>query len=195
MKNFPIKYILILFFAQNIQTTNASTLLSVSFGKYLPIGPFTLDQPFNIIGTATNTSPDQIISICEGACIGDVNTYSLGGLASIPYDYSFYFGNGSDTLLGFLNGQLSGQLLPGDQKDFIFGVYTPTPTTKIGSYNFGVQLQIFEATIDRPMIGGASLGGTFQVVEPTTVPEPSMIWLIGAGIFGMIASRRQKIAI
>ena len=54
--------------------------------------------------------------------------------------------DGGSTALGFLNGQIAGQLLPGKSKDFIFGEYAPIPKADFGTYAFAVQLQIFAAT-------------------------------------------------
>lgn len=71
----------------------AQSLLSGSFAG--PIGPFTTTQPVVIKATVTNISAVETITICPGVCLGDVNTYSLGGLASAPIGYSFYFGNDS----------------------------------------------------------------------------------------------------
>jgi hypothetical protein len=79
--------------------------LQVGIGT-IPFGPFSSSDTVIITGTATNDSLDQTISICEGGCVGDINTFSLGASAFTPTAtttyYSFLFGDGGDTSLGFL---------------------------------------------------------------------------------------------
>jgi hypothetical protein len=140
-------------------------LLSVDFNKSIPLGPFKKNQTVQIVGTVMNTSTDQPIIICEGICVGDAFTYSLGALVSIPVGYTFLFGDGHDTTEGFLNGQIAGVLLPGESKDFVFGEFSPTSKAEFGTYAFAAQLQIFAATVDRPMIGSSTLSGTWQVIH------------------------------
>lgn len=146
---------------------NAAPLLSISLGP-VPLGPFTPNETVVITGTATNTSADQVISICEGVCIGNSLTYSLGARASIPNGYTFRFGGGGNATLGFLDGKLAGQLLPGAQKKFIFGEFSPISPALPGAYSFLTQVQIFTADSARTMIGSSTFSGTWQVV----VPEP-----------------------
>jgi hypothetical protein len=43
-------------------------------------------------------------------------------------------------------------LLPGQSKNFVFGQFTPISPVAVGSYPFYIQMQIFAATTDRPMI-------------------------------------------
>lgn len=160
---------------------NASLLISASIGT-LPFGPFTPTEPIVISGSIANVST-QDATICEGVCTGV--TYSLGGFASSPIGYTFIFGDGADPGAGFLSGQANGLLSPGQEKDFVFGEYIPDGgDAALGGYNFFVQLQIFAATSDRPMVGSAAFGGTWQV-EPAleSVPEPSSLALLSFGLF------------
>lgn len=174
----------------------ASPLLSVDYSKNFPFGPFTPDETIKIFATATNTSADQAISICEGVCLGDTSTYSLGAgvfKAGIPNGYTFHLGNGGDTSLGFLNGQIGGQLLPGEKRDFILGEYVPLFPVQTGTYGFGVYLQIYAASVERPPLGGAGFGGTWQVGDaPAPVPEPSSMFLTGGGLIGVAMKMRRR---
>jgi hypothetical protein len=129
-------------------SVHAEVLLGVSFSDNFPFGPFLPNESIEIFATVTNDSADQTITICEGVCIGDSFTYSLGGLASIPSGYSFFFGNVPDEAV--FDGQVAGALLPGAERDFIFGVYTPIAPASPGMYAFSTQLQIFAATAERP---------------------------------------------
>lgn len=170
-----------------------SSLLTVDYSKNFPFGPFGTDQSITIYATATNNSPDQTISICEGVCLGNANTYSLGALVSIPQDYTFSWGTGPDSSLGFLNGQLAGELLPNQTKDFVFGLFTPTTIPQLGTHNFSVQLQIFDATVARPMIDSPTFSGSFQAVEASPVPLPATLWLFLTGAGFMLCKRRTTI--
>jgi hypothetical protein len=175
--------------------THASVILSVTYEKSFPFGPFTPTETIEVVATATNTSADRSIFICEGVCIGDPFTYSLGASASIPNGYSFHFGDGGDTASGFLNGQIAGELLPGQEKDFLLGEYLPISQAQLGTYGFHVQLQIFSATAERPMIDSSSFGGTWQVVDdPTPVPEPTTFALALGGLCaaGLLGTRNRS---
>ena len=97
-------------------TSHAELLLSGTFSKNIPFGPFLPNEAIEVIASVTNISPDQTITICEGPCIGDSNTYSLGGFASVFLGYSFYFGNLPEEAV--FDGQIAGALLPGEEKDF-----------------------------------------------------------------------------
>ena len=101
----------------------AAILLSTSFSDNFPFGPFRPRERIEIVISLTNTSTDQTITICEGPCIGDAFTYSLGGQASIPNGYSFFFGD--RRIEDVFDGQIEGTLNPGATEDFIFGVYNP----------------------------------------------------------------------
>jgi PEP-CTERM motif-containing protein len=187
---------------------HAEVLFSTSFAKNFPFGPFLPQEAIEVIVTLTNISPDQTITICEGVCIGDVNTYSLGGLASIPPGYTFFFGD--DPVEAVFDGQIAGPLLPGAEKDFIFGVYTPTVPASPGLYPFGTQLQIFAATAERPMLdsstfsgnwevvpcspfpGGGSTGGCFPGPFPFPAPEPATLALLAFGLGWLGFVRRNR---
>src|SRR5687768_17600283 len=104
-------------------TAQAALLLSTSFEENFPFGPFQPRQLIRVVVSLTNISSDQTITICEGVCIGDEFTYSLGGLASIPNGYSFFFGN--RRFEDVFDGQIEGTIRPGRTEDFIFGVYNP----------------------------------------------------------------------
>ena len=173
--------------------THASALLAVNFEKSFPFGPFTPNEPIRVIATAVNTSADQPIFLCEGFCVGDSFTYSLGIWDSIPVGYDFQWGNGGDTTAGFLNGTIAGELLPGEAKDFMVGEYSPVSQVQPGTYDFLVQLQIFAATADLPMVDSSTFSGSWQVVDPTPVPEPTTYALVLAGLGTMaLNSRRSK---
>jgi hypothetical protein len=168
----------------------ADLLIAASNGE-LPFGPFTPTETIIVTGSIMNIS-NQNVTVCEGvgACPG--GTYELGGFASAPYGYTFSFGDGSDPIAGFLDGEASGTYTPGQEKSFIFGEYTPDGGRAApGIYNFDTQLQIFAATPDRPMVGSASFGGTFQVVA---APEPSTwaMMLLGFAGVGFAAYSRAK---
>jgi len=174
-----------------VTSANASPL-NASLGE-IPFGPFNPRESIDILGSITNQSPDQALTICEGICLGDANTFSLGAFAFSPTGYSFAFGNGGNSALGFLDGQIAGSLAPGETKDFIFGIYKPVGGfANPGIYSFGDQLQIFAATVERPMIGSSSFSGTFQV---TAIPEPASFQLFTMALVilaGIEAARRRK---
>jgi hypothetical protein len=165
--------------------------------KNFPFGPFLPTESIEIVITLKNASPDQALTICEGVCLGDALTYSLGGLASIPTGYSFYFGNELEEAV--FDGQIAGTLLPRAERDFIFGVYTPVAAVAPGMYAFLTQLQIFDATPERTMLttstlsgnwevacsqfpGGGSTGGCFPGPGPFPAPEPHALLLLGLGL-------------
>jgi hypothetical protein len=180
-----------------VPTARASLLLDASLSAESPFGPFLPTDTIIIGGTATNTSSNQSISICEGICIGDANTFSLGAAASIPNGYSFLFGNGGDQSVGFLDGQLNGVLAPLQSKQFIFAEFSPEGgVASPGNYSFFVQLQLFSATSERPFLGGSSYGGGWQVVAvPSTTPIPSALPFFAAGlvVIGFFRRKRQRI--
>jgi hypothetical protein len=169
------------------QSAQASPILDVSIGE-IPFGPFSSSQAILITGTVNNPSPNEPLTICEGVCIGDTTTFSLGASSFIPTattnNYSFFFGDGGDASLGFLDGQIAGLLNPGQTKDFVFAELVPISTVAPGQYGFNTSLQVFAATSDRPMIGNSSFGGNFQVAAD--VPEPSSRALFGAGLLGLL---------
>jgi len=142
-----------IFSAFATQPAEATTIPSVSFADSLPLGPFSTSQTVIVKASITNASATDTISLCEGVCVGDANTFSLGAMSE--YDslyYDFFFGDGGDTSLGFLDGQIAGPLGPGQTKDFIFSEYVPLPSVEPGLYDFFAQLQVFAATPDRPML-------------------------------------------
>jgi hypothetical protein len=113
---------------------NAALLLDTSFATNFPFGPFLPTEPVEIVITLKNASSDHAITMCEGPCLGDSFTYSLGGLASIPNGYTFYFGD--DPVEAVFDDQIAGTLIPGAERDFIFGVYTPIEPVSLGFYSF-----------------------------------------------------------
>jgi MYXO-CTERM domain-containing protein len=139
--------------------------------------------------------------------LGDSNTFSLGGLASIPTGYTFFFGDEQEEAV--FDGQIAGTLLAGAEKDFIFGIYTPLGAVTPGMYPFSAQLQIFAATADRPMLasptfsgnwevqcspfpGGGSTGGCFPGPGPFPADEPGSAALLAFALLLLVASRRRR---
>ena len=171
-------------------SAQAAILLSASFSDNFPFGPFRPRERIEIVISLTNTSTDQTITICEGPCIGDVFTYSLGGQASIPNGYSFFFGD--RRIEDVFDGQIEGTLNPGATEDFIFGVYDPIGRVPPGRYSFATQLQIFDATADRLMLDTSTFSGTWQVVLPRAVPEPSSFALLALSLAALVFTRRRK---
>jgi len=168
-------------------SAQAELILDTSFSKNFPFGPFRPSEKIEILISFTNTSLNQTATICEGPCIGDAFTYSLGGLASIPAGYSFYFGDRKTEAV--FDGQIAGVLLPGEEKDFVFGFYDPIGTVDLGFYSFRTQLQIFDATADRLMLASPTLSGNWEV---RAVPEPAALSLVGSALVGLILTRRRK---
>jgi len=183
---------IVLTLASRIAT--ASSLVSVSYADNFPFGPFTPNETVSILATITNDSSTQPLFLCEGVCLGDSSTYSLGALENTPpgyNSYSFAFGDGGSTALGFLNGQIAGELLPGQSKNFVFGEFTPISPVAPGTYPFLIQMQIFAATTDRPIIDSSTFSGSWQVV-PSTVPLPAAVWLLLSGVGGLAAVTRRE---
>lgn len=160
--------------------------LQASVGE-LPFGPFFPDQTVIINATLTDISSSQSIAICGGICIGPA--FSLGGSASTPTAtadyYSFSFGN-------YFTGPTNLIILaPGQSDTFIFGEYVPIGGfAPLGTYGFSVQLQVFLATPDRPMIGASSFGGTWEVVTP--LPATLPLFATGLGAMGLLGWRRKR---
>lgn len=175
----------------NTGISQAYPLLQGSFGINIlngPIGPYAVDEQVTILATVYNISADQTIFICDGICIGDANTYSIGGLATSPNGYSFVFGDGHEPF----GSTLVGDLLPGQEKTFVYGVYTPNDNLLPGWYSFYNQLQIFDATPERNFLSGPNFGGRWEVVaKATSVPEPSTFLLLGAGLAGLMFARKR----
>jgi len=173
---------------------SAETLLTGTFGPNLPFGPFAPNEKIPILVEVTNSSLDRSISVCEGVCIGDGYTYSLGGWTSSPYGYTFEFGNGGDTSLGPWNGQIAGPLVAGETKTFIFGIYTPVGAVEPKWYPFWTQLQIFAATAERPMLTTATFSGNWMVAEPEPpkVPIPGAICLFASGLGALILIAKRR---
>jgi hypothetical protein len=188
-------------------TSHAELLLSSSFSQNFPFGPFQPDQAIEVVVTLGNISADHTITICEGPCIGDSHTYSLGGLTSIPTGYTFYFGNIEAEAV--FDGQIAGPLLPRQEEDFVFGIYTPTEPAALGLYGFSTQLQIFAATAEREMLttstfsgnwevacspfpGGGSTGGCFPGPFPFPAPEPTSVALLAIGLVALGWVRRRR---
>jgi len=167
--------------------TQAELLLSTSYSDNFPFGPFRPNEKIEILISLTNISPDKTITICEGPCIGDSLTYSLGGLASIPTGYSFYFGDKKTE--DVFDGQIEGELLPGQEKGFIFGVYDPLGKVDPGFYRFRTQLQIFDATADRLMINSSTFSGRWEV---RSVPAPDSLSLLALSLAGLTVTSRRK---
>ena len=160
----------------------ASLLIDASLGM-LPFGPFTPSETVVVTASIVNVS-NQDVTICEGVCAGA--TYQLGGFASNPIAtgaaYNFNFGDGSDPSAGIFDGKADGTLAPGQSESFVFAEYTPVGgDAPVGTYSFDDQLQIFDGTPDRSMVGSASFGGTWSVVPPA-VPEPPSALLLGSGL-------------
>jgi hypothetical protein len=185
----------------------AALLLETSFAENFPFGPFSPTEPIEIVVTFKNSSAEQTLTICEGPCLGDSNTFSLGGLASIPTGYTFYFGD--EPQEDVFDGQIEGTLLAGAERDFIFGIYSPLAPVAPGLYPFSAQLQIFAATEERPMLGshtfsgnwevqcspfpgGGSTGGCFPGPGSFPLPEPGTLALLGIALAGFGFTLRKR---
>jgi hypothetical protein len=175
---------------------SAAPILAADFSASFDggaFGPFGTTQAIYIRATLRNVSDVDSLTVCPGVCTGGPSTYSLGGIASVPTGYSFVFGaSESNTPDGF-EGQTVGALAPGESRDFIFGIYTPTQPLAAGWYSFWVQLQIFDATPDRPMVGASSFSGRWEVLAPAApVPVPGTLALAVAALSILwYSSRRQ----
>jgi hypothetical protein len=173
----------------------ADLLILASLGT-LPFGPFTPTETIIVTGTITNVS-NQDVTICEGICGGAGFTYELGGYAFAQTGYTFSFGDSSNPGAGPFDGEAGGAYAPGQEKSFIFGEYTPDGGAAApGVYDFSTQLEIFAATLDRPMVGSSSFDGTYQVVA---TPEPStwammLIGFVGMGFAGYRRTKRNSAA-
>jgi hypothetical protein len=158
--------------------------LAASLGE-IPFGPFSTDQTVIINATLTDISSSQSVAICGGICIG--SAFSLGGSASTPTatadHYSFSFGN-------YFTGPTELILLaPGQTDTIIFGEYVPIGGfAPPGTYGFSVQLQVFLATPDRPLVGTSSFGGTWEV---TPVPAALPLFATGLGALDLFGWRRK----
>lgn len=190
-------------------SVQAELLLDISWSKNFPFGPFLPNEEIEIIATAKNVSADQTITICEGVCLGDAFTYSLGGWTSLPSEYDFYFGNiDNDDTVPF-DGQIAGNLLPGEEQDFVYGVFVPIGSVDTGWYDFVNRVQIFAATVERPLLetsvfsgqwevacspfpGGGQTGGCFPGPGPFPAPEPAILALLGLGLAGLGMMRRRN---
>ena len=166
---------------------SAALLLDTSFADNFPLGPFKPNQKVDIVVSLTNSSPDHTLTLCEGPCLGDVFTYSLGGLASIPDGYSFYFGDKKRE--DVFDGQIEGPLLPGATKSFVFGVYTPEGKAEPGWYSFRTQLQIFDATPDRLLLAAPTLNSQWEV---RAVPEPALPVLVAVALASLLLVARRR---
>ena len=173
--------------ALSATSAQAELILDTSFSKNFPFGPFRPSEKIEILVSLTNTSLNQTATICEGPCIGDSFTYSLGGLAGVPAGYSFYFGDKKTEAV--FDGQIAGVLSPGEEKDFVFGFYDPVGTVAPGVYNFSTQLQIFDATPNRLMLAAPTFSGQWEV---RAMPEPASVALVAPALLGICLSRRQK---
>jgi hypothetical protein len=174
---------------------SAAPLLSANYSKSFvggAFGPFSNDQDVVIIATLRNESASQDLNICPGVCLGGPFTYSLGGLASIPLGYSFLFGNDPGSVPDDFDGQTIGTLAAGAERDFIFGIYRPDGGTLPGTYGFGVQLQIFEATDARPMVNSSSFGGTWQVTQAVPEPTTARLSILALIVLCVLRTRRRS---
>lgn len=183
----------------------AASQLDISYNKNLSngvFGPFTPTQDIPVIATFRNTSLDQTITICEGACIGDNKTYSLGAQVWITQSiapYGFVFGNGNDNSMGWLNNQIAGTLLPGQSKDVIVGIYKGNSLIMPGEYSYIFQVSIYDATPERARIDEANFIASGAVIPsppvtmpPTSVPVMEGWWLLPGMLAGISIFARRR---
>lgn len=173
---------------------SAAPLLSANYSKSFvggSFGPFYTDQDVVIIAALKNESVTQDLTICPGVCLGGPFTYSLGGLASIPLGYSFFFGSDPGSVPDGFDGQTIGTLAAGAERDFIFGIYRPDGGALPGTYGFGVQLQIFEATDARPMVNSSSFSGTWQVTQAVPEPTTASLSILALMVVGALRTRHR----
>ena len=136
-------------------SAHAQLFLDSSFSKIFPFDPFLLNESFEVLASARDISIAHAISICEGVCTGDSYTNALGAWTTLPDDYSFYFGNVDNYPEFLFDGQIAGTLLPGEAKDFVYGVFTSASTVSPGWYGAINRIQMFSATAERPLLAMA----------------------------------------
>lgn len=155
-------------------------------------GPFYTDEAITILVTLENRSPNQTLTICPGICVGGPNTFSLGAVTGVPNGYSFFYGNAEGGGPDSFDGQAVGALSPGEVLEFVFGVYVPGPDVVPGWYSFGLQLQVFAATVERPLLGAPGFGGRWEVVQ-RSVDEPATILLVFIAVLAIVPLTRQRV--
>ena len=117
------RLILLIAGASVTASAHAAILLSASFSDNFPFGPFRPRERIEILISLTNTSTDQTITICEGPCIGDALTYSLGGLPAFLMNTLFSSGTVAERTS--LTGRLKEHLIRVRQRISYSACMTP----------------------------------------------------------------------
>jgi len=157
----------------------------------MPFGPFTPTETIIVSAEIINIS-DHVVYFCPGAtteCVSDVaDSYGFGGGISgpDPAGYIPEFGDGTNPDNPFA---IPASLSPGASASFLFSEFIPT-SVEAGTYGFDDQLQVFQASADRPMLQADNFGGTFQVAD---VPEPSALAALSVGLLGIGMMRRRRV--
>ena len=147
---------------------DATDLLGVAIGFTVSGLPF-VGAGLDVTGSAA--ANDGVLTVVEDMCLGD----------TFVVDPGFCFS--------------------GDTRSMIFAHDAVGPTGPDSSVFASSFLDVFvDLTIDGGLSGSASLGdsgnpgiiSTMFTTETTTVPEPSVMSLLGSGLFGLWTVRRRK---
>jgi PEP-CTERM motif len=164
---------------------NASLIWSIDLHDIE--GTVTSVQTVVIRGTLTNSiSSTEKLGVIGGFLgVPSGYDYEVGGFARLVNSYSFSWGGGSNSLTNQFEGL---DLAPGETFDFVFGTFSPTGPVALDTYSGWFQLQLFESSADRPMVGAETDSYSWTVTR--SVPEPGTLVLLGFGLAYLGVSRR-----